>query len=88
MILGPAPINTTAPRFEKFRKDFSNSYEKSLELPAELEKVARQEVCTFLDISTFAAVGEDGIALERREPPGWGRTVGGNAEQKSIIAEQ
>ena len=66
ILVSPAHINDKAPTFAKhYLPDTYNheSYEKSKELAAALQGLAERSSCHFVDASTIARVGEDGIHL-------------------------
>lgn len=62
-ILSPAPIDVDQPRYSKYGEDFVQGVSKSFQLAIELKKIADEKDCSFIDISEFAKVGEDGLHL-------------------------
>ncbi len=66
IILSPAHIDPTAPRFMEFyQKDFSaSSGTASQELAGNLEELSLEQDCQFIDTALVAKVGEDGLHID------------------------
>jgi lysophospholipase L1-like esterase len=66
ILVSPAHMNDKAPTFAKhYIPDTYNhdSYEKSKELAAAIQELAQRSSCHFVDASTIARVGDDGLHL-------------------------
>lgn len=71
IVISPILIEDTAPRFSEFYTGYYDheSAVKSQNLATEIAKIASQNDCTFLDASTVAYAGEDGLHFNLESHP-------------------
>lgn len=77
LLVSPIHIVDTAPRFAEF---YTGTYDhdsmlKSGQLADEMKRVAEEMGCEFLDASTVAEPGEDGIHFSEVSHPALGRVI-------------
>lgn len=77
ILVSPILVDDTAPRFAEFYTGYYNhdSVIKSMELAAAVQKVAADSGCTFVDASTVAHSGEDGLHISAESHPALGKLL-------------
>ncbi len=71
ILVSPISIDENAPHFKEFYTDYYDheSAVKSQQLSAEIQKVAEQTGCSFVDASTVAKSGDDGLHFDEASHP-------------------
>jgi lysophospholipase L1-like esterase len=77
ILVSPILVDDTAPRFAEFYMGYYNhdSVLKSQELAAAVRQVAAEGECTFVDASTVAHSGEDGLHFNAASHPAMGKLM-------------
>lgn len=77
VLVSPILINNEAPNYYHFYSEHydENSAKKSHELAKEIQKIADQEKCAFVDASKVSAPGDDGLHFDEQSHPALGELL-------------
>jgi len=83
IIVSPIYINSHAPKFKEFYTGIydGESGSKSRKLATQLEDIAREDECTFVDASTVSESGIDGIHFSEESHPKLGFLLANTIKQ-------